>query len=67
MSTEPYDQATDHAFDQITHPYRNPGGRTMPQQPRSSTDQMRVMLGCGGFILLLALAVAVVLLAWSFL
>lgn len=64
----PYDQAADEAFDQITKDYyRHPGGRTMNQQPRSSTDQMRLMLGCGGMAVLIAIAVAVVLIAWSFL
>lgn len=66
MSTEPYDQDIDRRFDQITRPYRHPGGHTMRQE-RTARDQMHLMLGCGGFTLLTALAAAVVLVAWSFL
>ena len=72
MTTDPYDQATDQAFDQITSPYRHPGGRTMTRDTKTKTPataedkraQAWQMLGCGGMVLCIALAVAVVTLAW---
>ena len=32
--------------------------------PRAAKDQMMLMLGCGGLVLAIALAVAVITLAW---
>lgn len=68
MTTDPYDQDTDRTFDQIIQhqQQRHPGGRTMttPTPPRTSRDQATLLLGCGGFLLMLGLAVAVIIIAW---
>lgn len=71
MTTDPYNQDHDTTFDAIVNPYRDqpeperhPGGRTMPETPRTSRDQATLLLGCGGFLLMLSLAVAVIIIAW---
>ena len=58
---------TDETFDQIINHARHPGGRTMSRDtspPRAAKDQTILMLGCGGLVLAIALAVAVITLAW---
>lgn len=65
MSDDPY---ADRTFDQIIQhqQQRHPGGRAMtrPDPPRTSRDQATLLLGCGGFVLMLSLAVAVIIVAW---
>lgn len=64
--TDPYDQETDHTFDQITSPYRHRGGRTVSRQDTTAEDkraQAWQMVGCSSLILALGITVAAIIIA----
>ena len=66
MTTDPYDHATDETFDQIINHARHPGGRTMSRDTTAEDKRAQAwqMLGCSSLVLAVALAVAVITLAW---
>ena len=66
MTTDPYDHATDETFDQIINHARHPGGHTMSRDTTAEDKHAQVwqMLGCSSLVLAVALAVAVITLAW---
>lgn len=71
MSYQPYDQATDEAFDRITDPHRHPGGRTMSPEtdrtPEGRRGQALVLVGCASVVLALCAGAALIIAAWGLL